>query len=428
MKRALAAAGVVLVLAGVVYLSVRGRGGDEGVEVNTEAVVRGDISRIVKASGEIDPKEKVNISAHVIGKIEKLYVEEGDWIEAGQPFLQLEQEGFIAVRNDWRARLERAETDVKAAEVGLADAKLKLQRSRRLSAEGIFSTEQLEAAELAKTRAELGLEQAKQSVSQARANLEKAEDDLAKTTIYAPISGKVISLSAEEGEVVVTGTMNNPASIIGVIADLSEILAEVDVDETEIVHVHVGQEADLEVDAIPDHPYHGKVVEVGSSGFSLAKQPDVTFFKVKVLLADADKALRPGMSVRAEIDTATHRNVPVVPIQAVVDRQPKAADGKAESGEGRATTASTTGAERDDEVPVVFLVEDGHVRQQPVTTGISDTTRVEISRGVEPGQRVVTGPYRNLRDLEDGDAVKVAKPAETSGERRAAKNGEREGS
>lgn len=416
MKRALIVLAVVAVLAVIVVASLRRDRGVEGVEVDVEPVVERDITRVVKASGEIDPRVKVNISTHVVGRIERLYVEEGDWIEAGEPFLQLEQEAFLAARDDWQARLERAQTDVRQAEVDLADARLKLRRQQRLTAEGIVAQEVLEAAELARTAAELRLEQAHQSVVQARANLHKALDDLSKTTLYAPLSGRVIELNAEQGEVVVSGTMNNPASVIGTIADLSEILAEVDVDETEIVYVEEGQRTELVVDAVPEHTYVGRVVEVGSSGYELRTQQDVTFFKVKVLLESPDRRLRPGMSVRSEIETATHTDVPVVPIQAVVQRPPR----RAEVELGTEVEVGEAGAEADggpesptgsapDEVAVVFVVAEGEAAQREVTTGISDTTHVEIATGVEPGQRVVVGPYRTLRDLEHGDAVKIEK-------------------
>lgn len=390
MKRILIGLAVVAVLAVIVVASLRARGGDEGIAVDVTAVERADVSRIVKASGQIDPKVKVNISAHVIGRIENLFVEEGEEVEAGQPFLTLEQDAFLAARDDWRARLSRARTEVRQAEVDLADAELELRRMQELADEGIVSPERLEQAELRRTSAELRREQARDAVEQARANLVKAEDDLEKTTIYSPIAGRVIELNAEQGEVVVSGTMNNPASVIGTIADLSEILAEVDVDETEIVWVQVGQSADLVVDAVPETPYHGVVVEVGSSGFEKRTQPDVTFFKVKILLEDADPALRPGMSVRADISSATHEDVPVVPIQAVVERPPP---------EGFAAG--------EEEIPVVFTLEEGKAVKKPVETGISDATRVEIVEGLEAGEQVIVGPYRALRDLEAGESVRA---------------------
>jgi len=397
-KRILIVAVVLLALGAMVFAGVRSKGRDKGTKVYAEEVTRRSLTQVVKASGEIDPRVKVNISAHVVGKIEKLYVEEGDRIQAGQPFLQLEREAYLAQRDQWSAQLRSSQTAVRQAEVRLADARQKLERAKRLSTEGILSTETLEGSQLAETSARLQLDESHEMVQQMKANLDKAQDDLSKTTIYAPLSGHVIALNAEEGEVVVSGTMNNPGSVIGIIADLSEILAQVDVDETEIVNVKAGQEAVLKVDAIPGREYHGRVVEVGSSGFNRPQQPDVTFYQVKILLRDADAELRAGMSVRAEIQTAAHADVAVAPIQAVVERPPVKPDGEE--------------ADDDEEIKVVFVVEDGKARQRPVETGISDETHVELRSGVKPGEQAVTGPYRTLRDLKDGDAVSITKPTE----------------
>ena len=389
MKKVVIGAVVVLAIAAIVFASVRGSRREKGTQVYVEPAALRDIGRVVKASGAIDPREKVNISAHVVGKIERLYVEEGDLIEKGKPFLELEKEGFSAARDQWTASLRRAQTDVRQAEVSLADTRNKMARAKRLSQEGIVSAEQLEAAELAEASAALRLEDARQSVQQARAQLEKAQDDLTKTTIYSPLTGRVIKLNAEEGEVVVSGTMNNSASVIGEIADLSEILANVDVDETEVVLVKPGQEAIIKVDALPNKEYHGRVIEVGSKGFSKPAQPDVTFFDVEILLDDPDLDLRPGMSVRAEINTEIHPKTLVVPIQAVVERE---------------------APDSEDDVNVVFVIEDGKAVQRTVRTGISDETRVEIVAGVKEGDKVVTGPYRSLRDLDEGEAVQVTDP------------------
>jgi HlyD family secretion protein len=404
-KKVLIVAGVVLVLGAVVFASMRGSRGEKGKKVYTEEVERRDISRLVKASGEIDPREKVNISAHVVGKIERLYVEEGDRIEAGRPFLDLEKEAFVAERDQWAAQVRSARTDVSRAEVALADARRKLERARTLSAQGVVSREQLEAAELEERSLRLQVQGAREAVQQAEAQLSRARDDLSKTTIYAPLSGRVIKLSAEEGEVVVSGTMNNPASVIGTIADLSEILARVDVDETEIVYVRPGQTAKLKVDAIPDRIYTGRVVEVGSSSITKPQQPDVTFFEVKLLFDKPDEDLRPGMSVRAEIDTATHKGALVIPIQAVVDRPPLDAEGEPD--------------EDAEEIKVVFVVADGKAPQRPVKTGLSDETHVEIVSGLKPGEEVVAGPYRVLRDLRHDDAVRISETSEAEDRRSA---------
>ncbi len=431
MKRILMIAAGVLVLGGVLAASFRAGGSQKGARIYAEAVARRDLQQVVKATGEINPRVKVNISAHVVAKIERLFVNEGDRIEKGKPFLMLEQNVFTADRDQWAAQVRSAETAVRKQDVELADSRIKLERAKRLRSEGIFTTEQLENAQLNESSARLQLEEARELVSQNRANLIRAQTDLGKTIIYAPISGQVISLSAKEGEVVVSGTMNNAASVIGTIADMSEVLAEVDVDETEIVQVRLGQRATLKVDALPKRVYHGKVTEVGSSGYSRTAQPDVTFFKVKLLLADSDQQLRSGMSVRAEIETQAAKGVAVAPIQAVVERPPLVADtsshrqgaaGRPKDAAGRragggsaaakpaaASAAGSTaaGGSGGDEISVVFVVAGGKARQRAVETGISDETHVQIVSGVQPGEQVITGPYRALRDLKDGDAVEV---------------------
>jgi HlyD family secretion protein len=382
---------VVLVLGGIVFASLRAQGGDKGATVYAAVAEQRELAQIVKATGELQPRVKVNISAHVIGKIDRLYVQEGDLIRKGDPFLRLEQQAFLAQRDQWAAQLRSSQTAVRQAEVSLADTRVKLARAQKLKTEGIATQQDLEASQLAETSARLQLDSARDAVRQTQANLVKAQDDLTKTTIYSPLTGRVIALNAKEGEVVVSGTMNNPGSVIGTIADMAEIMAEVDVDETEIVNVRLGQEATLRVDALPGHEYKGKVVEVGSSGYNRTNQPDVTFFKVKILLDQPDENLRARMSVRAEIRTAAHAGALTVPIQAVVERE-KGKDTKARK--------------------VVFVIAGGKAVQRQVATGISDETRVELTSGVKPGEQVVTGPYRVLRDLKDGDAVQVSKTSE----------------
>jgi HlyD family secretion protein len=392
---------VVAVLGGIVFASLRAQGRDKGEKVYASAVERRELAQIVKATGELQPRIQVNISAHVVGKIDKLYVQEGDLIKKGAPFLRLEQQAFLALRDQWAAQLRSSQTAVQQAKVSLADSGVKLARAQKLKGEGIFTQTDLETAQLAETSARLALETANENVGQSQANLIKAQDDLTKTTIYSPIDGRVITLNAKEGEVVISGTMNNPGSVIGIIADMADINAEVDVDETEIVNIRVGQDAILRVDALPGKEYKGKVIEVGSSGYNRTNQPDVTFFKVKVLLDHPDESLRARMSVRAEIHTAAHPNTLTVPIQAVVERDSgdEAKDGKKDEKAAKSRK-------------VVFVIEAGKAHQRTVETGLSDETSVELTSGVKPGEQVVTGPYRTLRDLHDGDAVQVSQTSE----------------
>lgn len=397
MKRNLLIVAGVALLATILVTSILAGRNESGTKVYVETAHRQALTQSVKSSGQIQPRIKVNISAHVIGKIDKLYAVEGAAIAAGAPFLELEQEAFLAARDNARAQLAMAKTGLEQARVSAADEKVRLARAEQLSTQGISSVEALEAARLRNTSADLQVEQAREAVTQGKAMLDKAEDDLRKTTIYSPLSGRVIALNAEVGEVVVSGTMNNPASVIGTIADLSEILAEIDVDETEVVHLAPGQPVVLHVDAIPDREYTGKVVEIGSSGYSKPSQPDVTFFETKVLFDAPDDKLRPGMSARAEIQVATHADALAVPIQAVVERTPKAA-------------GDTPAAKKPAPETVVFVVENGKAKSVAVKSGISDATEVEILSGLAGGEQVITGPYRALRKLEDGDAVKITTP------------------
>lgn len=397
MKRWLLGTAVVLVLTLVVVASLRGGGDENGVLVYAEPAVREPITRTVRASGKVRARVSVDLSAHVVAKIETIHVAEGDRVEAGQPFVELEREAFLATVESWRAQLRQAETRVRQAEVDLEDARIRLRRMRRLADEGIVSAEELESRELQETSAQLRLDEARDAVEHARANLDKALDDLGKTTIYAPVSGRVVDLNAEEGEVVVSGMMNNPATKIATVADLSELLAELDVDENEIVRVDMDQPVTVTVDAIPDRAFPGRVVEVGSSGYTRAGQGDVTFFAVDVLLEETDPRLRPGMSVRAEIEVASRQEALTVPVQAVVDRT---------AGAGEEGAARETPEEGPATRSVVFAVEAGRARRRPVETGLSTVTRVEVVSGLEEGDEVVTGPYRTLRDLEDGDPVR----------------------
>ena len=401
MKRALLIGAGVLALAAIVLVSLVSGREKSGVKVYVETATRQPLTQSVKSSGQIQPRIKVNISAHVIGKIERLHVVEGATIAAGAPFLELEREAFLAARDNSSAQLAMSNTELRQAVISAADEAAKMNRAEKLASQGISSVEALEAARLRRASADLRVEQAREAIKQSRALLAKADDDLRKTTIYAPISGRVIALNAEVGEVVVSGTMNNPASVIGTIADLSEILAEIDVDETEVVHLASGQSVTLKVDAIPDREYAGKVVEIGSSGYSKASQPDVTFFRTKILFGAPDEALRPGMSARAEIQVSTHPEALAIPIQAVVERTPK--PGSVSAGKPDAAKPAVPAS-------VVFVVANGHAKSVAVRSGISDATKVEIVEGLTGGEQVITGPYRALRRLEDGDPVRVTTP------------------
>jgi HlyD family secretion protein len=387
---------VAIVMIAIVFASVRS-GGAKGTEVHVEPVAVKTIESIVTAPGQIDPKVKVNISAHIVGKIERLYFAEGDTVHRGQKVVDLEKHVYVAQRDRASAQLASQRVEVQRARAALHTAEAAFQRAQNLSKQGIQAQELFDQARLSYDNAVAALAAAQQGVNQAEAGLRQAAEDLSRTAIVSPIDGKVVELNAHEGEVVVTGTMNNPASVIAVIADLSEILVEAEVGETEVVGVRLGQEAKVHVDAVPDHDYKGHVVEIGSSAaVRQGAGSGIRYFKVKVAIDDSDDRLRPGMTSQVAIVTNRAANVPVVPIQAVVDRIP---------GE----KAEATDTEGKTKKKYVFVADKDKAKQVEVTTGISDATHVVIAKGVKAGDSVITGPFRILKKLNDGDAIQVTK-------------------
>lgn len=396
MKRGAIAAVAVVVIGVIVFFSVRG-GGDEGEKVYAEPARLRKIEAVVTAPGEVDPKFKVNISAHVIGKIEHLYFNEGDLVRKGQKLVELERPAYAAQRDRMSAELANRRIEVGRARAALANAEINYRRAVNMQKQGISAQEIFDRAQLELNNARAAYDSAREGVRQAAAGVAQAETDLSHTTIVSPIDGKVVQLNAREGEVVITGTMNNPGSVIAVIADLSVILVAAEVGETDVVGIRVGQPAKVHVDAVPDKEYLGHVAEIGSSAAVRAGAGSgIRYFRVKVALDNADDRLRPGMTSQVSIVTSTAGNAVAVPIQSVVARVPGAKKDE----------------EPDENLPkkkYVFLVQDGKAKQVEVTTGISDATHVVVVTGVKAGDNVVTGPFRILKKLQDGDRVQVTK-------------------
>lgn len=401
-KRALIIGGAALLLAIIVFASIRG-GGTKGEKVYVTPAGTKQLESVVTASGQIDPKVKVNISAHVIGKIERLYFNEGDMVRRGQKLVELEKPMYTAQRDRARAELANRRIEVQRAQASLANADLAFRRAQALQRQGIQAQEAFDRASVELANARAGYASAVEGVRQAEATLRQAQEDLSRTTLVAPLDGKVVQLNAREGEVVITGTMNNPGSVIAVIADLSQILVEAEVGETEIVGIRVGQPARIKVDAVSGREYIGHVAEIGSSAaVRQSAGSGIRYFKVKVAIDNADDSLRPGMTSQVSIVTSTQKNAVAVPIQAVVERVPGAKDDEEE--------------EEDDDTPkekFVFLARDGKAVLNHVQTDISDATDVAIVSGVKAGDPVITGPFRVLRRLKGGAAIEVVKEDKT---------------
>lgn len=405
-RRGVIAAAVIALLIVIVVFSVRG-GGEKGEKVYAEPAAARKIQAVVTAPGEIDPKFKVNISAHVIGKIERLHFNEGDSVRKGQTLVELESQSYGAQRDRMRAELQNRRIEVVRAKAALDTAQLSYNRAVNMRNSGIQAQELFDKARLDVDNARAAFESAQQGVQQAQASIIQAETDLSYTTILAPTSGKVVQLNAREGEVVIPGTMNNPGSTIAVIADMSQILVEAEVGETEIVGIHPGLAAQIHVDAVADRDYHGHVSEIGASAAVRAGAGSgIRYFKVKVAIDDADDRLRPGMTSQVSIVTQTSANAIAVPIQSVVERVPGAKPGDEDADESKPKRK------------YVFVVKDKKVKQTEVTTGISDATHVAIASGIRAGDVVVTGPFRTLKKLKDGDSVEVTKEEKKSSDKK----------
>src|SRR5579872_4373310 len=356
-KKIAIGAGIVVLLAAIVAFTVH-QSGKNVVTVQTGKAQRQDLATVVSASGEIKPKNYVNVGANAFGKITHLYVKEGDHVKRGQLVAQLENVQSSADVNANEASLQAAQTDAVAADAGLKTAqadllraqadydrnKLDWERAQSLYKDGLISKSDFDSRRNAWETADAGLAQAQARVAQAKAQNDSANrhvaqaqatlthytDLLRKTTYPAPFDGVVTNLPVREGETVVIGIQNAQGSTLMTIADMSVITAEVKVDETDIVNVHLGQPAEVTIDAIPRKIFHGNVSEIGdnaivrSSGVSTSQQTtaseEAKDFKVVVTLTDAPQGLRPGLSTTAKITTATRSNVLSIPIQALTLR------------------------------------------------------------------------------------------------------------
>ena len=404
-KKILIVLGAILLVAIIIVANVL-KSGEKTYQVQAEKVEKSDITSIVTANGRIVPRTDVKISAYVPAKIIKLPVEEGDVVKEGQLLVQLDETEYEAAANQAKAQLA-------SAKASLEQAQLVFNRQKELFEKKLSSEEQYD---MAKTELDL----AKARHQQAVASLDQAKYNLSKTTITSPMDGMVTSLNAEVGEIVMIGTMNNPGTVIMTVSDMSEIEAEVEVDETDIAEVKMGQEAEIKIDAYPDTAFKGKVTEIGHTAriSGLGTQDQVTNFLVKVMLKDEVPTIRPGMSASVDITTSFHPEVLNVPIQAVVMREEKVDTTAAKKEKEEGALASVDSVPKKEnkkdkkkkkEIEGVFVVEEGRAKFVEVKTGIADQQNIEIVSGISQDDQIVTGSYKILRTLKDGDKVKVTK-------------------
>lgn len=396
-------AGVLILVVVIVLLNLF-RSGEKVYTVEADKVKKGDLASIVSGSGKVQAKKDVKIGATVPGLIISLPVKDGDLVKKGQLLVQIDP-------SEYRSAVAQTTAQLNSAKASFEQAKLLHERQQKLFEKSLTSKEQYDAS---LTQYNV----AKAQYDQSQASLRQAEDLLAKTTITAPMDGKITELLKKEGEMV-TGATYNPTEIM-TISDLSAFEVEVEVDETDIAETRLTQEAKIKIDAFPDTTFKGEVSEIGNTAkiTGFGTQDQVVNFIVKVLIQDEVKGIKPGMSASVDITTASHKDVLNIPIAAVVMREEKKDTLNTKSKESKAEAlASSAKEEKNDkkkkkELEGVFLIEKGRAKFVPVKSGIADQQNMEIVSGLKENDQIITGSYKILRTLKDGDKVKIEKKIE----------------
>ena len=404
---------VVIVAAGVIANRNRGA---QAVKVQVQPVARRDLAAVVSGSGKIRPFKEVDISSNVMGQIVDLVVVEGQEVHEGDLLLRIDPVRYESAVDQVRASITQAEENLQLARQNLHYARDVLDRREGLYKQDLLSKEAYDEAVQAVLREERNVRMREQDVARLRAQLQQSEHDLRMVQMTAPISGVITRLNVEEGETAITGTMNNPGTVLMTIADLSVIEAEIEIDETDIVDVEVGQPAEVRIDAFPDRVFPATVTEVGKSpitgGLGASQGNQAINFKVVVRLLESVPGARPGLSCTADITTATREQVLAVPIQALILREVQLDEQgdlveRDPLQELLSETAGGTDADRLQELEGAFVVRDGTAVFVPIEVGIAGERHFEVLSGLQEGEQVIVGPFSVIRTLKTGDRVEA---------------------
>jgi HlyD family secretion protein len=390
MRKILIFAGIAVLLVGL-PLATKLTGGRDAKQVEMQEVGLKSIKSSILSSGTLAYKEQVQLRSEVIGQVVELHVEEADPVAKGDRVITLDPESYQAQVDQRLAQVRMQRIAIERQRLLIKNLEERYQRQKTLFDSKLIDEDSFEILENQLDLARVDLRSSQESLTQAEAALNQSQELLEKTRIRSPIDGLVIQIDIKVGETVIAGTTNIPGSTMMIIADPSETLTEVQVDEADIAQVREGQRADVFPAAHPDTPLAGTVQSIASVARQAQGQQSLTFL-VKILLDEQqDIRVRPGMSVRADIYTETSDETLAIPVQAV------------QYDEDIDLDADTEGAT---EQAFVFVVEEGKARRREVRTGISSDSDQEIIEGLEAGETVVTGPFRELRNLADGDEVK----------------------
>ena len=404
MKKILIFTGLAVLLVGLPLIS-KITGGRDATEVEIQQAELKPIKSSILASGTLAFREQVQLRSEVIGQVVELHVEEADPVNKGDMVITLDPESYQAQVDQRRAQVRMQRIAIERQEVLIDNLEERYQRQKTLFDSQLVDEDSFELLGNQLDLARVDLRSFEESLAKAQAALNQSEELLDKTRIRSPIDGIVIQIDVKVGETVIAGTTNIPGSTMMVIADRSETLTEVQVDEADIAQVTEGQRADVYPAAHPDTPLAGSVQSIASVARQAQGQQSLTFL-VKILLDDQDEIrIRPGMSVRADIYTETSDETISVPVQAVQYEDEIGLDEDSDNARGA-----------EEEKAYVFVFADGKAIRRDVKTGISSDSDQQILEGLEKGEKVIIGPYRELRNLADGDLVKEADPSDKDDE------------
>jgi HlyD family secretion protein len=430
-KRKIAIGAGVLVVIVVAAVSLGG-GEGENVAVRVEDVGRRDLVARVTATGHVEPKTSIDISADVSGRVVELTVEEGDDVEEGQLILVIDPARFEAAVDRAEAALSDAQAREAQARGNYQQAQRDWDRIRQLkeAAEGMITETEFEQA---RTRAEVQEalnESARHGVNMARASVREARDNLAKTVIEAPMSGRVTRLNVERGETAIVGTMNNPGSLLLTIADLSVMEAVIEVDETDVPEIAIGDSTVVTIDAFRGQEFFGRVTKIGNSSIRPRNQMQSSSeqaidFEVRITLENPGVDLRTDLSATADIVTAVRPDVLAIPIIALTLMDPSEFERIPMEGEEVQSSEAGVSEEADTEsvdpgaaaepIEGVYIVDGDRVRFRPVEVGIAGDNYFEVLSGLDEGETLVSGTYQAIRELEDGALISVEGQGDHSG-------------
>jgi HlyD family secretion protein len=425
-KVLLGGGGVVLLVVLVLVSASAKR--EKGTEVRFENVGRRDLVAAVTASGKIQPKKKVDISADITGRITRIAVREGDYVQKGQFLLQIDPTIYQANLQRAQAAMSSAEAAAVQARANRDQAQRSLQRTKELKEQNpnLISPEQGEQVQTAFDIAESNLTASQHMVEQSRAGLQEARDQLAKTHLVAPMAGRITRLAVEEGEVAVPGTFSRETGLLLTISDLSVIQVKVQVDETDVVRLHLQDSVEVTIDAFPDTTFVGHVTKISDSAILTAasaatgQNDRAVDYEVEITLANPPAEVRPDLSATARIVTDTRKQALTIPIIALTVREntPVSTEQRPAAAKDTSRRAGEQGKKK--EAEGVFVVHNGVATFRPVKVGIAGEEHFEVVEGVHEGDTIVAGPYQAVRDLKEGARVRrSSEPADSAARRRS---------